>query len=61
MPSLPSRFPVGTKLIVESRPARKGAPTVYSRHIELPDGRSFVLPSRKPRSKVREGLRDRRK
>lgn len=42
---LPSRFPVGTKFVIESRPARSGKP-IYSRYVQLPDGRSFSLPSR---------------
>jgi len=60
MPSLPNRFPVGTKLIIESRPARKGAPAIYSRYLELPDGRSFSLPPRKSVSKLRQRLRNRK-
>ena len=37
---LPSRFPVGTKFVIEARPHGKGQ--VFTRHLELPDGR--VLP-----------------
>ena len=40
---LPSRFPVGTKFVVEARP-RKGRPPVYVRHIEFPDGTKVRLP-----------------
>jgi hypothetical protein len=62
---LPSRFPVGTKLVIESRPIRNGEPAIFSRYVELPDGRSFSLPSRVVRkttnNKVRQGLRSRRK
>jgi hypothetical protein len=61
---LPSRFPVGTKLVIESRPVRNGDTMMYSRYLELPDGRSFSLPSRVKRNstaKVRERLRSRRK
>ena len=57
---LPSRFPVGTKFVIESRPARNGGPTVYSRYLELPDGRSFSLPPRKLASKARQRLRNRK-
>jgi hypothetical protein len=35
---LPSRFPVGTKFVVE------GKGRVYSRHIEFPDGTFLPLP-----------------
>lgn len=60
---LPNRFPVGTKFIVEGRPARDGQPAVYSRYVELPDGRSFTLPARSERapSKTRQRLRRRGK
>jgi hypothetical protein len=64
MSSLPNRFPVGTKLVIESRPARKGEPMIYARYVELPDGRSFSLPSRVARkspSKTRQRLRRRGK
>jgi hypothetical protein len=49
---LPARFPVGTKLVIESRPARNGGPAIYARHVELPDGRSFSLPSRVARKSM---------
>jgi hypothetical protein len=57
---LPSHFPVGTKFVIESRPARSGKAAIYSRHVELPDGRSIALPSRKV-SKLRQRLRNRGK
>jgi hypothetical protein len=57
---LPSRFPVGTKFVIESRPARAGQPQVYSRHLEFPDGTFFPLPSRTvPRTALRKIRRDR--
>ena len=37
---LPSRFPVGTKFVVE------GKGHVYRRHLEFPDGTFFPLPAR---------------
>ena len=40
---LPSRFPVGTKFVIEARP-RKGRPPVYVRHLEFPDGTKVRLP-----------------
>jgi hypothetical protein len=42
---LPSRFPVGTKFVIEGRRGSKGQ-QVYSRHIEFPDGTLFPLPAR---------------
>jgi hypothetical protein len=38
--TLPSRFPVGTKFVIE------GKGRVYSRHIEFPDGTLLPLPER---------------
>jgi hypothetical protein len=45
---LPARFPIGTKLVIESRRARDGQ-QVYARHLEFPDGTFFPLPSRASR------------
>jgi hypothetical protein len=36
---LPSRFPVGTRYVIEGRGGR-----VQSRYIEFPDGRQVTLP-----------------
>ena len=41
---LPSRFPVGTKFVIEAR-ARNGRPPVYVRHLEFPDGTKVRLPA----------------
>jgi hypothetical protein len=41
---LPSRFPVGTKLVIEGR--RGGEGQVFSRYLEFPDGTFFRLPKR---------------
>jgi hypothetical protein len=41
---LPSRFPVGTKFVIEACPRGKGRPPVYMRHIEFPDGTKVRLP-----------------
>lgn len=41
---LPSRFPVGTKLVIEGR--RGGEGQVFSRYLEFPDGTCFRLPKR---------------
>jgi hypothetical protein len=48
---LPSRFPVGTKLVVEGRRASEGQVQVYSRYLEFPDGTSFPLPAHPLRRK----------
>ena len=37
---LPSRFPVGTKFVIESR-GGQGQAQVFSRHLEFPDGTFF--------------------
>jgi len=37
---LPSRFPVGTKFVIE------GNGKTYSRYLEFPDGTFFPLPAR---------------
>ncbi|HXD44601.1 MAG TPA: hypothetical protein VN655_05645 [Pseudolabrys sp.] len=43
---LPSRFPVGTKFVIEARPRGKGRPPAYVRHLEFPDGTKVRLPER---------------
>jgi len=43
---LPSRFPVGTKFVIEGGRAGEGQSQVYSRHLEFPDGTLYPLPSR---------------
>ncbi len=47
---LPSRFPVGTKFVIESHPGGEGQMHVYSRFLEFPDGTSLRLhqPERLP-------------
>ena len=42
---LPSRFPVGTKFVIEGRPAGDGKVQVFRRFIEFPDGRHVRLPA----------------
>lgn len=42
---LPSRFPVGTKFVIEGRRGGKGKVQVYSRYIEFPDGTFLPLPT----------------
>ncbi|MCW5691587.1 MAG: hypothetical protein KIT48_04415 [Pseudolabrys sp.] len=43
---LPTRFPVGTKFVIEGRPGREGQPQVFTRFIEFPDGTRLKLPKR---------------
>ncbi len=43
---LPSRFPVGTKFVIESGQRVEGQEPVYSRYIEFPDGTLVALPAR---------------
>lgn len=43
---LPSRFPVGTKFVIEGRRGAEGQPQIFSRHLEFPDGTLFPLPAR---------------
>ena len=42
--SLPSRFPVGTKLVIEGRPRGEGQVQVFKRYLEFPDGTFIRLP-----------------
>lgn len=42
---LPTRFPVGTKFVIEGRRAGEGQPQVFTRYLEFPDGTFFPLPS----------------
>jgi hypothetical protein len=55
---LPSRFPVGTKFVIEARP--RGRAQVYRRHLELPDGTVLPLPERPQARAVAEQPRRRR-
>jgi hypothetical protein len=41
---LPSRFPVGTKFVIEGRSGGEGQVQVFKRYIELPNGTFFALP-----------------
>jgi hypothetical protein len=62
---LPSRFPVGTKFVIEGRSRGEGQVQVYSRYLEFPDGTRIRLPlrlgkrpsARKPASSRRRSLR----
>jgi hypothetical protein len=41
---LPSRFPVGTRYVIEGRGGGDGRLRVHVRYIEFPDGRHVDLP-----------------
>ena len=51
---LPSRFPVGTKFVIEGRRGSKGQVQIFSQHLEFPDGTLFSLP---PRPAIRPAKR----
>ena len=61
---LPSRFPVGTKFVIEGRRGGEGQVQVFSRYLEFPDGTFYPLPThpkqRKSGSTRRSGKRSRR-
>ncbi len=42
---LPSRFPVGTRYVVEGRGGGQGRLRIHSRYLEFPDGRHVELPA----------------
>jgi hypothetical protein len=56
---LPSRFPIGTKFVIEGRPAGDGEVQVYRRFIEFPDGRYLRLPARPDKLKSARRARSR--
>ena len=41
---LPTRFPVGTRYIVEGQSSDQGRLRIQSRYLEFPDGRHLDLP-----------------
>ncbi len=58
---LPSRFPVGTKFVIEGKRGREGQTQVFSRYLEFPDGTFFPLPVRPAKRKpARAGRRAQR-
>ncbi len=58
---LPSRFPVGTKFVIEGKRGGEGQVQVYSRYLEFPDGTFFRLPLRPAKRKsAPAGRRSRR-
>ncbi len=55
---LPSRFPAGTRYVVEGRRGRSGL-NVRARYIEFPDGRHMELPVERNRRATRQRQRHR--
>ena len=49
---LPTRFPVGTKFVIEGRRRGEGQVQVFSRYLEFPDGTFLPLPARPVRQKA---------
>ena len=56
----PSRFPVGTKFVIEGRRAGEGQVQVFNRYLEFPDGTLFRLPARPASANRRRPRRIRR-
>jgi hypothetical protein len=50
--TLPSRFPIGTKFVIEGRRAGEGEVQVFKRYIEFPDGTLVRLPKRPEKSRT---------
>ena len=49
---LPSRFPVGTRYVVEGRGGGRGTLHIHLRYLEFPDGRHIELPEPTPLANV---------
>jgi hypothetical protein len=62
---LPTRFPVGTKFVIEGR--KDGEGQIVSRYLEFPDGTLFPLPAQpmpaqlKPKAPISRRQRARRR
>jgi len=41
---LPSRFPIGTRYVVEGRGGARGRLRIWSRYLEFPNGKHLDLP-----------------
>ena len=60
--SLPGRFPVGTKFVIESKPQGEGQ--VFKRYLEFPDGTFLRLPTHTKgvrTSKMKRALKGRKR
>lgn len=55
--SLPNRFPVGTKFVIEGKPSGKGQVQVFKRYLEFPDGTCVRLPAKPASRKQKPGAR----
>jgi hypothetical protein len=61
---LPSRFPIGTKFVIEGKRVRKGEVQVYNRYLEFPDGTFLRLPAqpgKRPSPPARRSRRSRQR
>ena len=56
---LPSRFPVGTKFVIEGRRGGEGQVQIFSRYLEFPDGTFLPLPARPAKRKTEPATRRR--
>lgn len=54
---LPSRFPVGTKFVIEGRSAGDGEMKVFRRYLKFPDGTYLRLPARPDKRRAAEMAR----
>ncbi len=55
MSRLPSRFPVGTRFVVEGRPGKGGKLKIVSRYVVLPNGTQYdLMGPEKPRRTARD-------
>jgi hypothetical protein len=59
--SLPKRFPVGSKYVVEVRGGAHDELPVFSRYVELPGGRRINVPANSKRSVSSRGVAARRR
>jgi hypothetical protein len=58
---LPSRFPVGTRYVIEGRGGAEGRLRIQARYLEFPDGRHVDLPTDPAaRARARRPRRNRR-
>ena len=51
MSCLPSRFPVGTRFVIEGKPDKTGKLKVSSRYVILPNGTQYDLMASEKRSR----------
>jgi hypothetical protein len=51
MSRLPSRFPVGTRFVIEGKPDKAGKLKISSRYVILPNGTQYDLMASEKRSR----------